>query len=32
MALRDNIKRFRKQKGWSQTELAEKIGFASVTD
>jgi transcriptional regulator with XRE-family HTH domain len=26
MALHDNIKRLRKQKGWSQTELAEKIG------
>jgi len=25
MALHDNIKRLRKQKGWSQTELAEKI-------
>jgi len=26
MALHDNIKRLRKQKGWSQTELAEQIG------
>ena len=26
MALHDNIKRLRKQKGWSQTELAKKIG------
>ena len=26
MALHDNIKRLQKQKGWSQTELAGKIG------
>jgi len=26
MALHDNIKRLRKQKGWSQTELAEQTG------
>ena len=30
MQLADNIKQIRKERGWTQSELAEKAGLASV--